>query len=269
MFITKLGIKAWRGGKAFINSLAHGGGILRSASIHSADTCGLALRKLESDTVSITSKVENVTKVIPRPVIPTAPAVFEGSQVTMHHGLNGMNSRCRDAYNAATSNKAIDADDMFDVIRGLPNMLRIDKEFAQLPPLEKNCIVYRGRFEHPIIKRFNKDFPIIDNARIGDIIIPDTGYSYTGFTEELASHWSSPCGGRTMMFKIKLPKGAKVSRNLEHGGEVVMPRNAEYRLLSKTTNGNHTEVELEYILPKKDNVAEIEELMKRLNIEPV
>lgn len=50
-----------------------------------------------------------------------------------------------------------------------------------------------------------------------------------------------------MMFKIKLPKGAKVSRNLEHGGEVVMPRNAEYRLLSKSTNGNHTEVELEYI----------------------
>lgn len=71
-----------------------------------------------------------------------------------------------------------------------------------------------------------------------------------------------------MMFKIKLPKGAKVSRNLEHGGEVVMPRNAEYRLLSKSTNGNHTEVELEYILPKKDNVTEIEELIKKFNIEP-
>ena len=72
-----------------------------------------------------------------------------------------------------------------------------------------------------------------------------------------------------MMFKIKLPKGAKVSRNLEHGGEVVIPRNAEYRLISKTTNGDHTEVELEYILPKNDNVAEIEELMKKFNIELV
>ena len=28
------------------------------------------------------------------------------------------------------------------------------------------------------------------------------------------------------------------------------------------------EVELEYILPKKDNVTEIEELLKKFNIEP-
>lgn len=174
----------------------------------------------------------------------------------------------REAYRATKSGKTVDADDMFDVVHGLPRMLKIDKEFAKLPPLEKECIVWRGRFEHPVIERLNQDFKIIDNAKIGDVIIPDTGYSYTGFTKELASHWSNSCGGRTMMFKIKLPKGAKVSRNLEHGGEVVMPRNAEYRLLSKSTNGNHTEVELEYILPKKDNVTEIEELIKKFNIEP-
>ena len=269
MFITKLGIRAWQGGKALINSLTRCKDIVRNTRTHSADTCGLALRTLESDTVSITNKAKQLTKVITKPAIQTTPAVFEGSQVSMHHGLNGINPMCREAYKAATSNKAIDADDMFDVIHGLPKMLKIDKEFAKLPPLDKECIVWRGRFEHPVIERFNQDFKIIDNAKIGDVIIPDTGYSYTGFTKELASHWSSSCGGRTMMFKIKLPKDAKVSRNLEHGGEVVIPRNAEYRLLSKTTNGDHTEVELEYILPKNDNVAEIEELMKKFNIELV
>lgn len=266
MFIARLGIIARRSGKALINSLTHFNGNVRSTSTHSTDICGLELKTLESDTVSITNKAKNTTNAMTKP---TAPAVFEGSQVSMHHGLNGDNCMCREAYKAATSNKIIDKDDMLDVTRGLPRMLKIDKEFAKLPPLEKECIVWRGRFEHPCLERFNQDFSIIDNAKVGDIIIPDTGYSYTGFTKELASHWSSSCGGRTMMFKIKLPKGAKVSRNLEHGGEVVMPRNAEYRLLSKTINGNHIEVELEYILPKKDNVAEIEELMKKFSIEPV
>ncbi len=268
MFIEKLGMKTLRGCKALINTLTHSKGIVRSASTHSTDNCGLALKTLESDAVTITHKGEKVTKAITKPTIPTAPAVFEGSQVSMHHGLNGINTMVREAYRATKSGKTIDADDMFDVVHGLPRMLKIDKEFAKLPPLEKECIVWRGRFEHPVIERFNQDFKIIDNAKIGDVITPDTGYSYTGFTKELASHWSNSCDDRTMMFKIKLPKGAKVSRNLEHGGEVVMPRNAEYRLLSKSTNGNHTEVELEYILPKKDNVTEIEELIKKFNIEP-
>ena len=47
-----------------------------------------------------------------------------------------------------------------------------------------------------------------------------------------------------------------------------MPRNAQYRLITKTTYGNRTEVELEYILPEKDNVAEIEELIKKFNSVP-
>ena len=70
------------------------------------------------------------------------------------------------------------------------------------------------------------------------------------------------------MYTIRLPRGAKVSRSLEHGGEVLMPRNAEYRVVSKTVKGNHTEVTLEYILPKKDNLQEINELMARYNLKP-
>lgn len=267
MFITKFGIKVWYNSKALIKSLTHS--VNKVPVNQNADTCGLSLKRLEQDTVSITNRAEKMIKTVNQPTISTAPEVFDGSQVSMHHHLNGGNTMYREAYKAAIKNQPLnDEEDIMFVRCGLPKMLKIDKEFAKLPPLEKDCIVYRGRFEHPVAEYLNEDFTIIDNAKIGDIIIPDKGYSYTGFTKELASRWSSSCGGRTMFFKIRLPKGAKVSRNLEHGGEVVMPRNAEYRLLSKSTNGNHTDVELEYILPKNDNVAEIEELMKRFNIEP-
>ena len=196
------------------------------------------------------------------------PAVFEGSQVPMHHKLNALNTVYRVAYLAATSGKPVSADDMLDFKTGLPKMLEIDREFAKLPPLEKNIVVWRGRSENPVIERLNDDFRIIDNAKVGDIIVPDVAYSYAAFERRLASNWSSSFGERTMMLEIRLPQGAKVSRNLEHGGEVVIPRNAEYRLLSKTIKDNHIEVELEYILPKNDNVAEIEELMQRHNLEP-
>ena len=46
-----------------------------------------------------------------------------------------------------------------------------------------------------------------------------------------------------------------------------MPRNAEYRVVSKTVKGNHTEVTLEYILPQKDNLQEANELMAKFNLE--
>ena len=47
-------MKTLRGGKALINTLTHSKGIVRSASTHSTDDCGLALKTLESDAVTIT-----------------------------------------------------------------------------------------------------------------------------------------------------------------------------------------------------------------------
>ncbi|MCQ2753911.1 MAG: hypothetical protein MJ231_02565 [bacterium] len=269
MFIADLGIKAWQGGKTLINSLTHSKGIVRRVNAHE-DTCGLVLNTLKSDTLSITSKVEQATKVVTKSTIPIAPMVFEGSQVSMHSLLHGQNTSIREIYKMVASGQPLtNTTDIKMVTSGLPAILKVDKEFAKIPPIETDCIVYRGRIEHPISEYFNEDFRIIDKAKIGDIIIPDSGYSYTASKIELAEHFGSSRSDRTMMLKIRLPKGAKVSQGDAKGLgiEVVMPRNAEYRLLSKSTNGNHTEVELEYILPKKDNVVEIEELMKRFNIE--
>ena len=269
MIVTQWGISALRYGKTFFKALTRSKNSAKSVNIPKTENCDFVISTLEKDTVQISNKLKQTSKVVTQPATETTPAVFEGSQVSMHHYLNGSNGSYRNAYKAAISNKPLNKRDSIDIEYGLPQMLEIDQEFSKLPPLEKNCIVWRGRGEHPICKYLNEDFEIIDKAKVGDIIIPDKGYSYTGFTKELASKWSCPIEGRSIMYKIHLPKGAKVSRNLEHGGEILMPRNAEYKVISKEVNGEHTEIELEYILPTKDNVKEIEELMKRFNLKPI
>lgn len=224
-----------------------------------------SLTSLNKDVVQLSDSAKRWSKPL-REYIPTIPKEAEGLAIPSHHDVNGDNISIRAIldeikHNSLTKRRNI------ELPYRIKTIYRYDRAFSKLTPLEKDCIVYRGRAKHPIIERFNQDFEIIKNAKSGDIIIPDTAYSYTGFKRELASNWSSSCGGETMMYTIRLPKGAKVSRNLEHGGEVLMPRGAEYKLISKTKQGNHTEVVLEYILPTKDNVAEIETLAKKFNIE--
>ena len=185
---------------------------------------------------------------------------------------NGGNSSRRRFYNKMRSGrlnpeKLSEADEWI-----IQEMRCIDEAFSKLTPLEKDCIVYRGRrFEG--FKTHDIDFSIIENAKVGDKIIPDTGYSYCGIMKELGERWASTgATNKSILYTIRLPKGAKVSRSYgtsaAQGGEVLMPRNAEYRVVSKTVKGNHTEVTLEYILPKKDNLQEINELVARYNLKP-
>lgn len=229
------------------------------------DPKGLKLATLEADTVQLSRKAGRWTG----PAENYIPTVCEGSEVSMHLALNGRNSTVRDIIRDA-ENGIVDLEKYF--AKDYQRILMTDKEFAKLSPLEKDCIVYRGRVEQPQFGRANDDFKIVENAQIGEIIVPDLGYSYTGFNSGACDVWgrTSSKSLKTMAYEIRLPKGAKVSRNLEHkgehGGEVVMPRGAEYRLISKKTNGNHTDVVLEYILPTKNNVAEIEGIMRKYNI---
>ncbi len=64
-----------------------------------------------------------------------------------------------------------------------------------------------------------------------------------------------------------IPKGARVSRNMEHGGEILMPRGAEYRLISKQLRPDgKTDVTLEYILPKQvipDDIPQIKKIAEQ------
>lgn len=241
-------------------------------SVRRLRTCpmfsGLKLGTLEADTVQLSKTVDRWSG----PAENYIPAVYEGSWVSSHHELNMKNTNVRCIIRDA-KNGIVDLEQYS--VRDYQRILKTDKEFAKLPPLEKDCIVYRGRkacrFES---KTRDVDFEIIENAKVGEIIVPDLGYSYTGLNSGACDiHGGNRCfpkAYKTMAYEIRLPKGAKVSRNLEHevahGGEAVMPRGAEYRLISKETNGNHTDVVLEYILPTKDNVAEIEGIMRKYNI---
>lgn len=200
--------------------------------------------------------------------IPNITRDAKGLALPMHHDLSGDNLRIRSIIKGIKKNSLSDTDEYY-LKSCLKEMHETDKEFLKLIPTEKDIIGYRGRTTHPIIPRFNEDFEIISKAKVGDIIVPDEAYSYLGIHRGLAENWC--CRNNrdnlpTIMYIVRIPKGAKVSRNLEHGGEIVMPRGAQYKVISKEVQGNHTEITLEYILPQKDNLQETETFMKKFNI---
>ena len=219
---------------------------------------------LQRDTVQISASTKRWAKPL-QEYIPVMPKDTKGVEIPFHHDVNADNTSIRAVLDGIKLNSLTNRD-RIQLPYIIQDIYDYDKAFSKLTPLEKDCVVYRGRTLSSS-ERFNRDFGIIKNAKNGDIIIPDTGYSYTGFTKNLAYNWSNSYNSETMMYTIRLPKGAKVSRNLEHGGEILMPRGAEYKLISKTQKGNHTDVVLEYILPTKDNVAEVEALAKKFNVE--
>lgn len=188
------------------------------------------------------------------------PSIKGYCELSNHHDLAGHNCIIRDYLegnvNGSNGSRPIDRDEQ----EFLKKLIKdIDDEFMCLEPLEKDCIVYRGRTENTLFSSLNKDFDVVNSANVGDVIVPDKGYSYTAFHRSLAECWggvnkSIKADGscvKTIMYEIRLPKGARVSRNLEHGGEVVMPRGAQYKMIDKKVNDDGCiEVVLEYILPK-------------------
>lgn len=217
---------------------------------------------------SLLDKVKLLSSRWENPITDYTATVVANSEIPMHHFVSGSNHRIRLATRCLNI-ESPNAKQLRHIEYTLPEIQAIDEAFSKLPQLEKDCIVYRGRVEQ-FAKSLNADFDVINNAKVGDKIIPDTGYSYCGIEKSLAEYWGRSVleEAKTIMYTIRLPKGAKVSRNLEHGGEVLMPRGAEYKVISKEINGNHTDVTLEYILPKKDNLQEVNDLMARYNLKP-
>ena len=162
----------------------------------------------------------------------TEPLTSNATVIDEHGAVNSFNNRVRDFVEGGMK----DADE----IKYLkPRMDRIDKSMTNLPPLEKDCVFYRGICD--------KYIECIINGKVGDVVIPDEGYAYAGFHRELASRF-----GQTVLV-IRTPKGAKVSRCSANGGEVLFPRGAQYRILSKNKSPNGDNIiELEYILPKTE-----------------
>ena len=217
------------------------------------NTSGLRLApKLEDDVVQISKQANRWTK-NPKEYIPNCN--IPNSEIPSHHMVHGKNSNIRDV---ADLRKGIVED--CGMLGGY-QAIKLDKEFAKLTPLEKDCIGYRivGRSNVP---RRNQPFTVIENAKIGDTVILDEGCAYAFQQESLISlnnyNLKNP-----MLEIIRIPKGARVSRNMEHGGEILMPRGAKYRLISKETAANgKIKVVLEYILPKSKYPEDIGQIQK-------
>ena len=189
--------------------------------------------------------------------------VSENSEIPEHHQIFGLNPYFRDAIEHRANNfKGLSDEEIKKVLAYEKDMENIDNEFEKLPPLEHDCIVYKGLSEqlNSFVKDYNKAFDLMEKAKVGDIVVPDTAYTYTAFERSTAERWGGEGArhvykdgkeSRIMMYEIYLPKGAKVSRNFEHNGEVLMSRGAKYKIKGKKVlkNGD-IEVSLEYILPK-------------------
>jgi len=209
---------------------------------------------LEKDTVQISNNARrwlgNTEQYIP-------DCSIHNCEVPMHHDIDCINQRIRSV------GKLKKGDVGIVNMEGGYQAVCVDNEFARLAPLEKDCIGYRGVQRGASVWR-DEPYRIVSNAKVGDIIIPDQGCGYAAHKIDLAEE----CVGKGgMLYTIRIPKGARVSRNMEHGGEILMPRGAEYRLISKQLRPDgKTDVTLEYILPKQvipDDIPQIKKIAEQ------
>ncbi len=183
------------------------------------------------------------------------------SEIPMHHYVegcpnDGMRNLKRILNNSETKGRHMMA---------LNDTVKVDSQFASLAPLEKDCIAYR-KVTRGTNEFKDQSYRIIDNAKIGDIVVPDQGCGYAAHHSRVAETWR---GGlrEGMLYTIRIPKGARVSRNMEHTGEILMPRGAEYKLISKELNSiGVMDVTLEYVIPKSvipKDIPQIKKLAKK------
>ncbi len=205
---------------------------------------------LENDTVQISNNAGRWLGKLEQ-YIPDCS--IHNCEVPMHHDIDGVNHLIRGVGKLKKGNVGIGK------MEGGYIAVCVDNEFARLAPLEKDCIGYRG-VQRGISEWRDEPYRIVANAKVGDIIIPDQGCGYAAHIIDLAEE----CVGKGgMLYTIRIPKGARVSRNMEHGGEILMPRGAEYRLISKQLRPDgKMDVTLEYILPKSNVPEDILQIKK-------
>ncbi len=146
----------------------------------------------------------------------------------------------------------------------------IDGQFRNLTGLKEPLTVYRGVQEN-VNKSSKSFFDKLFKANEGEEIIPDCGYTFTSLDKNIfrvygthAHHHSKAVHGRTAALKIRIPQNAKVSLTDDYNGEILLPRNAKFKIISKKINKNKSlEMELEYIVRKQGiKVSEIPPKLK-------
>lgn len=208
------------------------------------NTIGLKFNpELKADT--LVKKIETWAD----PTEHVTPYIKEGeTMVKGHHSFHGAN----DFYNQSFEQllKEIkpfkDADPVFykesiDFYNKMTKrLLNRNSEFTKVLRQPRNCTAYRGVVRN--IGETRQDFDVINAANIGDTIVPTRGFAYAahhkfGTFQYIGSPYD--CLGNIkyepMLIEYRIPKGAQVSSNMEHGGEVVFPALSKYKLLSKET----------------------------------
>lgn len=175
------------------------------------------------------------------------PYAKEGeTTVKGHHGFHGAN----DFYNESVEQLLKDIEPFKDTDpdwykgcidfynKQTSRLLKRNGEFTKLTPQPRNCTAYRGVVRN--IGETRQDFGVINAANIGDTIVPTRGFAYAShYKFGTYQYMGSPydyLGNRKyepMLIEYKIPKGAQVSSNMEHGGEVVFPALSKFRLVSK------------------------------------
>lgn len=142
----------------------------------------------------------------------------------------------------------------FDKIKSISSklyerMLKMDEEFKKLPP-----VIFAQKYYRGIMGKNNEGVQILQKANQGDIVMPDSGYAFITKSKDVADSYAryldNSAGGENVFMEIKIPRGAKISRNPFHLREAVMPRNAKFEVLDKQEQEGLTKVILKYIPSK-------------------
>ena len=95
---------------------------------------------------------------------------------------------------------------------------------------------------------------ILRKSKIGDVVVPDNGYSFITKSKDTALGYATRCDGKgdetSVFMEILLPSGSKISKNPFHLREAVMPRCAKYEVAGKKEENGILRVILRY-LPEK------------------
>lgn len=177
------------------------------------------------------------------------PYIKEGkTMVKGHHSFHSANDFCNQSFEQLLKEIESFKDTDYQFYQNCidfynkmtKNLLKRNENFTKLVPQPRNCKAYRGTLRYKGQPR--QDFDTINNANIGDVIIPTRGFAYSAHHKLGAyQYMGSPYDDlgnikfEPMLIEYKIPKGAQVSSNFEHGGEVVFPALSEFKLLSKET----------------------------------
>lgn len=195
-------------------------------------------------TASETPKTEEIQQTIKNSEAKPEPVVNKNVEINRNisaaeedmffETVNQYNPSIRSAHYAEANGRAIKPEYKKDIE---DTMKELDALFEKSTPLAHEQVVYRGLGTSfcPGFKNFEK---ILKDAKIGDVIVPDSGYQYVSWNKTLANQYAG-----NMFLEIHLPKGTKM---IHHGqefipealGESVLARNARFKVLQKETEAN-------------------------------